>query len=49
MKCQLCSKHGSEFMNGYCLRCEKITVDAQVEQALELGLKDDRDWQNFRR
>ena len=34
MKCQLCGKNPSEFMNGYCLRCEKMSVDDQDEQAV---------------
>jgi hypothetical protein len=31
MKCRVCGKGTSEFSDGYCLRCEKIAADVDVE------------------
>ena len=34
MKCRVCGKARSEFLDGYCLRCEKIAADVDAELAI---------------
>jgi len=31
MRCRLCGKGASEVLDRYCLRCEKIAADVEVE------------------
>ena len=34
MKCRVCDKRTSESPDGYCLRCEKVAADADIELAM---------------
>lgn len=36
MKCRICDKGTSEFSDGYCLRCDKIAADVEVELAIRV-------------
>ena len=37
MKCIVCGKSTSEFSDGYCLRCEKLAVDVDIELSGRFG------------
>jgi hypothetical protein len=37
MKCIICGRSASEFSDGYCLRCEKVAADVDIELSAGFG------------